>query len=104
MQKKSLSSLSSSENLEIPSKSPDCSENWLIGNNNNYQSVKEKMSSSGIISRECQELVEDTPRVDIDSDSQLSKNVITNFTNSVRLADNKVLKQERNHGETTRAA
>lgn len=33
MKKKSLSSLSSSENLEIPSKSPDSSENWLIGKN-----------------------------------------------------------------------
>lgn len=38
MKKKSLSSLSSSENLDIPSKSPDSSENWLIGTNKSVSS------------------------------------------------------------------
>lgn len=39
MKKKSLSSLSSSENLELPSKSPDSSENWLIGNNKSVSQI-----------------------------------------------------------------
>jgi len=107
MQKKSLSSLSSSENLEIPSKSPDCSENWLIGNNNNHQSAKEKMSLSDMIVRESQgkcKLVECSPRIGIASESQPSKNAIINFTNSIHLANNKVLNQERACVKTTRLA
>ncbi|XP_057381259.1 uncharacterized protein LOC130703827 isoform X1 [Daphnia carinata] len=51
MKKKSLSSLSSSENLEIPSKSPDSSENWLIGTNksasqNSMVDIVEKSEAS----------------------------------------------------------
>lgn len=107
MQKKSLSSLSSSENLEIPSKSPDCSENWLIGNNNNHQSAKEKISLSDVIMRESQgecNLVECSPSIDIAPESQPSKNARINFTNSIHLANNKVLKQERDYVKTTRRA
>ena len=47
MKKKSLSSLSSSENLELPSKSPDSSENWLIGNNKSVSQIGSLIDNTG---------------------------------------------------------
>ena len=59
MRKKSLSSLSSSENLEIPSKGPDCSESWLIsaGKNTSVSSNSLENPEKANVSNQAEELV-----------------------------------------------